>query len=198
MAPFEIIAAPFETWIAVPGTAFPVINAAPAGAWARLGTAGNRNISEDGITVTHAEEIETFTPLGLTAPVKAWRVSEGLELSFMLHDMTIEQYIAVLNMGTITTTAAGAGTAGHRAANLYKGTGSPPVRAVLLRGPGPYGDGWNMQYEIRRAIIRAEAEVNFRRDEPAGLQITLTALVDTTAPAGQELGILRMQHAAPL
>lgn len=198
MEPFELISAPFNVWIAPTGTVFPLINVAPAAAWVRLGTSGANNISEDGITVTHEEEIEEFRMLGATGPLKAARVSEALSLSFTLHDMTLEQYQTILGMNALVTTAAGAGVAGNRAVNLYKGPGSPPVRSVLLRGAGPYGVGWNMQYELRRCYITGQSEVVFQKGEPAGVEITLTALVDVTAPAGQEFGILRAQHAAPL
>ena len=197
MEPFEIIAAPYEVWLAPVGTAFPVINVAPAGTWTRLGTNGSRNISEDGVTITHEDEIEEFRMLGATGPIKAVRTSEGLSASFVLHDLTLEQYLHILNMNTMTTVPAGTGVAGHRHVNLYKGP-TVATRAALIRGAGPYGANWNLQYELRRCYLRGEGEVVYQKGEPAGLEIGLVALVDAGAPAGQEFGILRAQHAAPL
>lgn len=196
MEPFEIIAAPFEVYVAPVGEAFPLINAAPAGNWDLIGTNGNKNISEDGVTVAHEEDIEEFRMAGATGPVKAARTSEGLSISFVLHDLTLEQYAAALNFGTVTDTAAGAGTAGFREIDLYKGL-DLAERAVLIRGPSPYGAGFNMQYQLPRCYLRSEAEVVFQKGEPAGLEITLTALMDLGASAGEEFGKLVAQDAAP-
>jgi len=198
MEPFEIIAAPYDVWVAPTGTAFPLLTVAPAVPWARLGTRGNMNISEDGITVAHEEEIEEFRMLGATGPVKAARVSEGLSLSFVLHDLTLEAYQAVLGFNPLTSVPASAGVPGSRSINLYRGAGSPPVRSLLLRGPGPYGAAFPLQYELRRCYFRAEAEVVYSRGEPAGLEISCVALIDTSAPAGQEFGVLRAQTTVPL
>lgn len=194
MEPFEIIAAPFDVYVAPVGEAFPAIDADPAGNWTKVGTNGSKNISEDGITVAHEEEIEEFRFLGTTGPLKAVRTSEGLKFTFVLHDVSLEQYAAALNFNSVTDTAPGAGVAGHRAVNLHKGN-DVAERAVLLRGPSPYGAGFNMQYECPRAYVMSEAEVVYQKGEPAGLEITFVALEDPSADAGEEFGVLRAQDA---
>lgn len=195
MEPYEIIASPFQAYLAAEGEAFPLIDAQPAGGWTLLGTNGNKNISEDGVTVAHEEDIEEFRMLGATGPLKASRVSEGLMISFTLHDISLEQYANALNFNTVTTNAPGVGVAGFKEINLYKGI-QLPTRALLLRGVSPYGAGWNLQYEIPRVYPSAEAEVVYSKGEPAGLELTFTALIDLGAAAGEEFGRLVAQHAA--
>jgi len=198
MEPYEIIAAPFDVWVAALGEAFPLIDAAPGGGWTKVGTNGNKNISEDGVTVSHEESIEEFRMLGATGPIKASRTSEGLSVSFMLHDITLEQYRAALGFNALTTVAAASGTAGYKWAGLAKAL-DVAERAVLIRGPSPYGDSWNLQYQVPRAYVRSEAEVVYQKGEPAGLEITFVALVDLDAATeAEQFGRIVAQHAAPL
>src|SRR3972149_2836427 len=144
MEPYEIIAAPFDVWVAALGEAFPLIDAAPGGGWTKVGTNGNKNISEDGVTVSHEESIEEVRMLGAPGPIKASRTSEGLSVSFMLHDITLEQYRAALGFNALTTVAAASGTAGYKWAGLATAL-DVAERAALLRGPSPYGDSWDLQ-----------------------------------------------------
>ena len=66
-APFEIIAAPAKIWIAPVGTAFPVIDVVPNQDWTLLGKAGDKNISEDGVTISHPQSVEVLRALGVRA-----------------------------------------------------------------------------------------------------------------------------------
>ncbi len=96
-APFPIIAAPLTIYQAAVGEAFPLIDATPVGNWSLIGTSGDRNITEDGITVEHPDEKELFYSAGGTGPQKAFRVREGLIIRFTLADISLEQYRHVLN-----------------------------------------------------------------------------------------------------
>src|SRR5687768_4200929 len=141
MKPFEIIAAPFTLWLAPVSTAFPVITAEPAEAWKKVGTSGDRNYSEDGVTVAHSQAFSQARPAGATGPVKAFRTEEDLLVSLTLWDLTLEQYANSLNGNTVATTAAGVGSAGFKALKLYQGT-DVEVMALLIRGTSSaYGDG---------------------------------------------------------
>lgn len=195
--PLEIIAAPFTVWVAPVGTAFPFVNVAPLAPWVLLGTRGNLNYSEDGVTVTHEEEIEEFRMLGATGPITARRVSEGCVIGLTLHDLTIDQYTAILENQTIVTTAAAAGRGGDRAVGLTRGA-TVRTRSLLVRGPSPLGVGFNMQYEVPRGYFRSEAEVVFQKGEPAGLELQFVSLVDLTAGEHMQFGRLRQQHTAPI
>lgn len=199
MQPYEIIAAPFTLWWAPTGTAFPLIDAAPAVAWIKVGTSGDRSESEEGVTVAHGQEFNQVRTAGATGPVKAFRTEESLVVSLTLLDITLEQYRLSLNGNAVATTAAGVGTAGFRALNLYKGV-DVAAMALLVRGEvSGYGDGWRSQYEIPVCFQSGSPEPVFTKGEPAGLALEFTALEDpAAATADARFGRMIMQHAAAL
>lgn len=198
MKPFEIIGAPFTLWLAPEGTAFPLIDVAPAVAWAKIGTNGNANYSDAGVTVTHSQKFGQARPAGATGPVKAWRTDEDLMIALTLWDLTLEQYAYALNNATVTTTVAGTGTAGFKKAGLSKGQ-AVNTYAALLRGVSPYGDGYNAQYEVPRCYQSADAKPVFAKGKPAGLDLEFTALEDATAAnANERFGRFVAQHQAGL
>lgn len=197
-APYEVIAQPFTLWVAPVGTAFPLINGDPAAAWTKVGTSGDLNYTEDGVTITHSQSVELWRSLGSSGPRKAFRGEEEFRIAMVLADLTLEQYAMALNYNTVTTTPAGVGTAGYKSLGLSRGL-DVPQRALLVRGSGsPYGTGWNMQYEVPIAVQASEPEVVFMKTEPAGLALEFVALED---PAATELterfGRLIAQHAEP-
>ena len=195
-APFEIIAAPYTLWIAVVGTAFPAIDAVPAGGWIKVGTSGDLNYDEEGVTVEHSQSVERWRAVGGTGPRKAWRTEEDLAIRLVLADLTLEQYALALNHNTVTTQAAGPGAAGFKKIGLSRGL-NLPRRALLLRGPSPYGDNFNMQYEVPIAVQESSPELVFRKNTPAGLALEWFALEDPTAASADErFGRIKAQHAA--
>lgn len=198
MQPFEIIGAPFTLWLAPTGTAFPLINVAPAVAWIKVGTNGASNYSDDGVTVAHDQSIETARPAGATGPVKAWRTEEDLRISLTLWDLTLEQYLYALNSNPVAATAAGTGTAGFKKVGLSLGQ-EIATYALLARGVSPYGDGYNAQYEVPRCFQSASPEPAFAKGQPAGLELEFTALEDLAAASALErFGRLVTQHQAPI
>ncbi len=195
--PYEIIAAPFTVWAAPVGTAFPAVNAAPAVAWIKIGTAGDLNYDEDGVTVAHSQAMEIFRSLGDSGPRKVFRTEEDLKISLMLTDVTLENYKHAMNGNAVTDVAAGAGTAGYRWIGLSRGFSVDTV-ALLVRGPSPYMDAGNMQYQVPRAAQSGNPEIVWRKDKPAGLQLQWTALVDPGAATELErFGRLVAQDALP-
>lgn len=180
-APYEVIAQPFTLWVAPVGTAFPLIDVAPSGSWTKVGTSGDLNYTEDGVTITHSQSVELWRSLGSAGPRKAFRGEEELRIAMVLADLTLEQYALALNYNTVTTAAAGPGTAGYKSLGLSRGL-DVPQRALLVRGSGsPYGAGWNMQYEVPVAVQASEPEVVFVKTEPAGLALEFVALEDPSA-----------------
>ncbi len=196
-APYEVIAQPFTLWVAAVGTTFPLIDADPAAAWTKVGTSGDLNYTEDGVTVQHAQSVEFWRALGSAGPRKAFRGEEEFRISMVLADLTLEQYAMALNYNTVTTTPAGVGTAGFKSLGLSRGL-DVPQRALLVRGTGsPYGVNMNMQYEVPIAVQAGEPEVVFVKTEPAGLALEFVALEDPTAvDLAQRFGRLIAQHAA--
>src|SRR5687768_5399736 len=138
-APFEIIAAPATIWLAPTGTAYPNIDAAPAGTWVKVGTTGDLNYDEEGVSILHGQALEYFRSLGSTGPRKAFRSEEELVIALTLVDVSLEQYALALNHNTVTADAPGAGDAGDKIIGLSRGL-TVTRKALLVRGPSPYGD----------------------------------------------------------
>lgn len=197
MMPYEIIGAPFTLWLAPVATAFPLINVAPAVTWTKIGTNGDQNYSEEGVTVAHSQTIAQARPAGSTGPVKAWRTDEDLMISLTLWDLTLEQYLYALNGAAVTTTAAGAGTAGYKKLGLSQGQDVATYAALLRGGVSPYGDAFNAQYELPRCYQSGNPKPVFAKGKPAGLELEFTALEDSgAASAAQRFGRLITQHQA--
>ncbi len=200
-APFEIIAAPFTLWTAPAIEAFPLIDAAPAGNWNKVGSSGDLNYSEEGVQVTHTQEIDTATPLGSTGPIKAFRTSESFVIALTLWDLTLEEYNLALNGNAVTDTAASSGVAGIREANIYQG-GDVTRLSLLLRSTGisPYGDAagaWNMQYQVPIAFQKGSPSPIFVKGSPAGLALEFEALIDPAAAVGARFGKIIAQDEDP-
>lgn len=174
-APYEIIAAPATIWVAAVGTAFPAIDAEPNQNWTKLGKSGDKNISEEGITISHPQSVEVFRALGSTGPRKIVRTEEDLMISFTLLDLTLEMYRRLINQNPITQIEAASGVAGVRKLALQRGNIVQRF-ALLARGPSPYGESWNMQYKVPIAVNVGEPEVVFQKGEPAGLLFELQAI----------------------
>jgi hypothetical protein len=179
--PFEIIAYPFNVYLAPLGTAFPDISDAENtfdAAWFLLGSSGNKNYDEDGIKVTHDQTIEEFRPVGLSAARKAFRTEESLMIEFNLVDVSAAQYAKVLNDATVTDTPAGAGVGGNLNFELLQDLA---VRhyAMVLRGDwSAEGDGFNTQWDIAKCYQNANPEPEYKKGEPARLACEFRVLWD--------------------
>lgn len=196
--PYEIVAAPFEVWVAPLATAFPDVADVPAGGWVKIGTSGARNITEDGVTIQHSQSVEKVRSLASTGPVKAFRTEEELLISFTLMDISLEQYSHALNSNTVTTVAPATGVGGYKKIGLSRGL-SVTQKSLLVRGTAcsPYGASWNVQYEVPIAVQQGEPEVVFVKGEPAGLALEWCALEDSTASETERFGRLVAQNAEP-
>lgn len=198
-SPFEIIAAPFTLWWGPVGEAFPDLADTPAGNWTQVGTSGDQNYNEEGVTVSHEQTLEYFRMLGGTGPRKVTRTEEMLLVRATVHDMSLEQYRLSLNNNTVATTAAGSGTAGQKALNMYRGL-DVQLMALLARGDvSPEGDGWKMQYQIPVCCQAGNPEPVFAKGAPAGLALEFAALEDPNAASEAErFGKLLVQHQTAL
>jgi len=199
MEPYEIVAQPFTLWIAPVGTAFPDVDTVPPGPWAKIGTSGDLNYSEDGVTVSLSQSIELWRALGSTGPRKAFRPEEELRISMQLADLTLEQVAAALNSNAVATVAAGAGTPGYKKVGLSRGTGVVSKALLVRGGLSPYGDTWAMQFEVPVAVEAAEPELVFVKGEPALVALEFVAIEDPdAATADERFGRLIAQHATAL
>jgi len=196
--PYEIIAAPFTVWFAATGTAFPLIDATPAAAWKKVGSSGDLNYLDEGVTVSHAQSMEFFRALGDSGSRKVFRTEEDLKIRLVLADVSLEQYAHAINSNSVTTTAASSGVAGFKKLGMSRGSGVATV-ALLVRGPSPYADNMTMQYELPYAAQSGNPEPVYTKGTPAALALEWTALVDPNAVSVFErFGRLLAQHQAPL
>lgn len=176
MQPYEIIAAPFELWWAPVGTAFTAINAAPASPWAKVGTSGKNNYTDAGVRVNHSQTIDQFRFHGGTGPRKAVRSEESLTIMVTMADVSLEQYRLALNNVAIVT----ATIPDRKTVTLYKGNTVVEV-ALQVRGPSPYDEALNLQYQIPRCFIDGSPEVVFVKNAPAAIELQFVALEHLTA-----------------
>lgn len=200
-APLEIIAAPFDVYRAVVGTAFPLVSASPAVAWKSIGA--NRSLNYDdgeGVSIMHGQEFTPFRALGDAGVRKMFRTQESLRIKLKLYDITLEQYAAALNDNPITATSASSGVPGSKKIGMSRGF-TVATMALLIRGNvSPYGtsSAWNMQYEIPLAAQVGTPEVIYKKSEPVGLALEWEVLVDPSAASVDErFGRIVMQTADP-
>ena len=105
--PFELVAGPIALYSATADTEAPDLEVDPTSvSWSLIGKSGANNYSEDGVTVTPEQSLETQRVLGSTAPRKKYRTEENLMLSATIMDMTLETFAFAMNKASITTTAA--------------------------------------------------------------------------------------------
>lgn len=193
--PYEIIAAPFTVWIAPVGTAFPAVETAPPSPWAKVGTSGDLNYLDEGVKVSNRQAMTLFRALGDAGSRKAFRTEEDFMIALALADLTLEQYKHALNENTVTTVAATFSAAGYKKIGLSRGFSVSTV-ALLVRGPSPYGEDWNLQFEVPRAAQTGNPEPVMRKGEPAALALEWTALVDPDAASTDErFGRIKAQYA---
>ena len=198
MEPFELIASPFEVWLAPVGTTFPDPDEAPSAPWELLGVNGAYDYDSEGITVTHSQTVNAFRGLKGTGPLKAFRTEEDLKLGFMLHDLSLEEYAKIINKASTDVTG-GSTTAGGttKILNLHQG---PNIEffALLARGASPYDDdNLSMQYQVPKVYQSGSPAPVFKKGEPAGLALEFTALEDLDATTEDErFGTLVAQDTA--
>lgn len=188
--PYEITAGPVEVYIAPVGESMPAIGTEPPGGnWTLIGTIGDDETSEEGVSIQHTESLEVFRGLGSTAPMKVFRTAEDLIIGFSLADLTLEEYARKLNFNTVATDT------DDKTLDMYKGD-VVLYRALLIRGEdkGPYGASYNIQWEIPRVYASGDAEIVWVKGSPAMLAIQFTAAADLNASADSDrFGVIRTQ-----
>jgi hypothetical protein len=145
-APFEVIAAPFDVYAAATGTAMPALDAAPSASWKLVGTAGSRNQSSAGVTVTNSQTVGEFQPAGSTLVRKRWRQTEGLMVALAIADLSVPQYAMALD-AAVTVVAPGTTQAGESHFEMFRGT-QMVAYALLVRGISPFNEIFTAQYEV--------------------------------------------------
>jgi hypothetical protein len=195
MEPYEMIIAPFEVYLAQVGEAFPTVDDAPAGNWSLLGKNGMDNMADAGVTVTHEQTIVQKRNVGSTGIKKVARTEEGLTVSMVLEDLTLETYAKILNGQSIGQISAGAGIPGQRSIALMQGAEVAEF-AVLVRGVSAYDSNLKAQYQIPRAYQSDNPSPVFNKADVASLKCTFTVMEDLSAASKLlRFGKLIMQDA---
>lgn len=182
--PYEVFATgAVDVYLAVTGTADPVINVAPPGAWIKVGVAGASDYFEDGVHVKKETENNEFYALGLYGVRKVFRVREKLTITFTLADATLEAYRDAFNQTAVTTIV---GPPAEKTIPLLENVSTPTFRSMLLRAPlSPYMAGGNLQYWIPLVYQTGSTESVYKKSDPVGLELEFTAIADATSGFGK-------------
>lgn len=180
--PYEIIAGPLDVYLAAVGTTFPAIGMTDAqiqagGTWTYLG------YTEGGIKVSHPQTVVELRADQVTGPVKAVRSEEGLEITFDLASLTLENYAAALNRFTGGVTQSG----GNSSIPLYRG-GFQVEQVALLARQGhlsPYGDS-ALQFEVPSCFQADAPEDTHTKDNKSVLSTSWHAIIDPTVAVGSD------------
>ncbi len=167
--PYEIIAGPAEVYFAPTSATFPAIDAQPGTEWVHVG------YTEGGVKVAHSQTIVELRADQVTAPIKAVRSEEGLEITFSIAELTLENYALALNRA-IDGPDSGSG---DKSVPLYRGGFQVETLALLVRNDhiSPYGDK-ALQYEVPVVFQAGDPDVEFTRDNKAVLACSFHALAD--------------------
>lgn len=190
--PQELLSAPLTLWIAPIGTAVPLLDVAPSGAWTQVGVNGDLDYDSTGLTVTHNQTLATWTSVGSTAPAAVWRTDEQLEVSVTLADTTAASYALALNDVAVTTVAATTGAPGESDVVLLQGI-NVAIFALLARGLSALNQTLNAQYWLPCVYQSANPAPVYKKGAPAELQLTFATLND---PNGGGFGKFQQQSAA--
>ena len=180
MSDLTVVNGPLELYWAPVGTAMPAIGTDPTSASFQLiGSSGDDNYTEDGVSISTNQTVESFTPLGKTAPTKAFRTNEDLVVSVTMADLSLSQVRLALNQNTVNS-----GT-GEDDISLNRGIDVSTV-ALLVRGVGksPEFDGGDLQFELFEVYENGSQELSFVKGEPAGVLLEFHALDDGTNGVG--------------
>lgn len=191
----EILSCPLTLYLSPVGTAMPLIDAAPGtfdDAWVTVGTHGANNYDSTGITTTHNQTLAPFTPVGTTAPLKAWRTDESTEFALVLADVSPVMYALMMNNAPIESIAATSEVAGEDDIPLLMGE-QVAFFALLARGLSSVDETLNAQYAVPCCYQSANPAPVWKKGAPAELALTFTTLLD---PNGGGFGELQVQTAA--
>lgn len=182
--PAKWIVAPAEIWLAPVGETFPEVDVAPSGNWAKLGSAGSKDYSEDGITITHNQSLNQFFGLGSTGPQKVSRDQEQLTIEGTLQDATLDEFSKIMNDVTVSAGTTGGGTTTEEI-NIRQGL-SVSEFAMLVRTTSPKDATKTRQYQIPRVYQSGEPSPAYTKDGTAGASFKFTALEDENAATDAE------------
>lgn len=177
--PYEIIAGPADIFYAPVGTPFPDLtdvytegagfSGAGSGFWTKVG------YTEGGVKVGHPQTVVELRADQVTAPIKAVRSEEGLEITFNIATMSLENYALALNQAATGPTTA----VGQKSVKLYRGGSLVEQIALLARNDhlSPEGD-YPLQYQVPSCFNTGAPEVEYVKDDKTVLAVSFHAIAD--------------------
>ena len=171
--PREIVVGPLEIWLAAAVEAEDSVSATPSGNWGKVGTSGDENYTEDGVTITHSQTVQEHRAVGATGPLKATRTEESLTIAFTLMDMSIAQLTKLLNNTTKSTDT----TPNIDYIGLRRGP-DITVLSAIARGTGLSPSGaYNIQLYVPRCYNKlGDISPVFNKGTPVGCAAVFSAL----------------------
>ena len=185
MSDITVVNGPLSIYWAAVGTVFPGIAVDPTTAgFTLLGTSGDKNYTDDGVSINPGQTIEDWIPLGGTFPRKSFRTEEELLVTVKMADLSLAQVRASLNQNTITANAS------DSEINLDRGLSVSTI-ALLVRGTGKSAEvaAGNLQFELFEVREGNSQELSFVKGEPAGVELEFRALDNST----NGVGVLRSE-----
>lgn len=173
MPELEIVNGPLDIYWAPVGESFTAIGSSPAGNWAKIGTSGAHNFSEDGVTITSEKNVEYFRALASGYPRKAFISEADLMVSVAMADLTLSQFRLALNQNIVSSGG------GIDQIQMDVGLDVSEI-ALLVRGTGksPQFSGSNVQWELPRVVEDGSRELSFVKGEPALVELNFVLIYD--------------------
>ena len=175
----EIIVGPMELWTAPVGEPMPELDVDPTGNWVLVGTSGDKNYDEDGVSISAEQTIELIRMLGATQPLKANRTEEEFKIAVDIADWDPLQMGLIFNGNAVTVIAPGASIPGSDEIDLNRGLDVTEY-ALVAKGKSAFGAAFSAQFEILRAVVTSSPESTFNKGDAATYEVEFTALLDET------------------
>ena len=115
----------------------------------------------------------------VTGVIKAVRSEEGLEITFDIASLTLENYALALNQAIAGPDTGSGPDVGSKSVKLYRGGFQVETLALLCRQGhlSPYGDS-ALQFEVPACFEAGAPEETFTKDNKAVLASSFHAIVD--------------------
>lgn len=173
MAELEIINGPITVWWAPVGESFTAITDAPVGNWAKIGTSGDKNYTEDGVVISMEKSISYFRSLGSPYPRKGFITEADIFVKLTMVDMKLAQMRLALNQNTVTTSSP--------TDTIELDIGLDPTEiALLIRGESksPQLIAGAIQYQLNRVVEEGSRELAHVKGEPVSAELNFRVIYD--------------------
>ncbi|HEU01344.1 MAG TPA: hypothetical protein ENH89_13550 [Aurantimonas coralicida] len=178
----EIISGPLKVYVAPAVEAMTAVGSSPAGNWVLLGTSGDLNYTEEGVTIRGEHSTEVWRSLGSPYPRKSFRPEADTFVDVVVADMSLTHLRVAFNNNVVVADS------GFDYLSMDQGL-EPTEHSLMVRGTGnsPLFSGSNMQYEIEKCVQIGNTEMVFVKGEPVGVQFTFQLIYNESGsfPVGR-------------